>query len=161
LALGQLSIFGDRHPEYIWRYLSQEDVRMYNKPTISLEQAQAAITAMIAEYSRDANRRKVDMAVVDDAGNLLAYARMDRCLRPTYAIRKAYTAATRSMTTAEFAEQLSATGRTIESYGDAQLVAIPGGVTVFHDGVVVGVGGLLSGTDDEAIAKAGMQALGV
>ena len=33
------------------------------------------------------------MAVVDDAGNLLAYARMDRCLRPTYAIRKAYTAA--------------------------------------------------------------------
>ena len=137
---------------------------MYNKPMISLEQAQAAITAMIADYSRDANRRKVDMAVVDDAGNLLAYARMDRCLRPTYAIRKAYTAATRSMTTAEFAEQLSATGRTIESYGDPQLVAIPGGVTVFHEGVVVGaigVGGLPSGTDDEAIAKAGMQALDV
>ena len=137
---------------------------MYNKPMISLEQAQAAIAAMIADYSRDANRRKVDMAVVDDAGNLLAYARMDRCLRPTYAIRKAYTAATRSMTTAEFAEQLSSTGRTIESFGDPQLVAIPGGVTVFHEGVVVGavgVGGLPSGLADEAIAKAGMQALGV
>ena len=137
---------------------------MYNKPMISLEQAQAAIAAMIADYNRDTNRRKVDMAVVDDAGNLLAYARMDRCLRPTYAIRKAYTAATRSMTTAEFAEQISSTGRTIESYGDPQLVAIPGGVTVFHDGLVVGgigVGGLPSGTDDEAIAKAGVQALGV
>ena len=137
---------------------------MYNKPMISLEQAQAAIAAMIADYNRDTNRRKVDMAVVDDAGNLLAYARMDRCLRPTYAIRKAYTAATRSMTTAEFAEQISSTGRTIESYGDPQLVAIPGGVTVFHEGVVVGaigVGGLPSGIDDEAIAKAGMQALGV
>jgi uncharacterized protein GlcG (DUF336 family) len=136
---------------------------MYNKPMISLEQAQAAIAAMIADFNRDTNRRKVDMAVVDDAGNLLAYARMDRCLRPTYAIRKAYTAATRSMTSAEFAEQLSSTGRTIESYGDSQLVAIPGGVTVFHEGIVVGaigVGGLPSGFDDEAIAKAGMQALG-
>lgn len=137
---------------------------MYNKLMISLEQAQAAITAMIADYNRDTNRRKVDMAVVDDAGNLLAYARMDRCLRPTYAIRKAYTAAIRSMTTAEFAEQLSSTGRTIESFGDPQLIAIPGGVTVFHEGVVVGavgVGGLPSGFDDEAIAKAGAQALSV
>ena len=66
---------------------------MYNKAMISLEQAQNAITAMIADFNRDPDRRKVDMAVVDDAGNLLAYARMDRCLRPTFAIRKAYTSA--------------------------------------------------------------------
>ncbi len=137
---------------------------MYDKPMISLEQAQAAITAMIADFNRDPDRRKVDIAVVDDAGNLLAYARMDRCLRPTYAIRKAYTAATRSMDTAAFADQLSASGRTIESYGDPQLVWIPGGVTVFHQGVVVGaigVGGLPSGLDDEAIARAGVEALGI
>ena len=93
---------------------------MYDKPMISLEQAQNAITAMIADFNRDPDRRKVDMAVVDDAGNLLAYARMDRCLRPTYAIRKAYTAATRSMDTLAFAEQLSSSGRTIESFGDPQ-----------------------------------------
>ena len=62
---------------------------MYEKPMLSLEQAQAAITAMIAEYNKDTNRRKVDMAVVDDAGNLLAYARMDRCLRPTFGLRNA------------------------------------------------------------------------
>ena len=86
---------------------------MYEKPMISLEQAQNAITAMIADFNRDPDRRKVDMAVVDDAGNLLAYARMDRCLRPTYAIRKAYTAATRSMDTLAFAEQLRSSGRTI------------------------------------------------
>ena len=115
---------------------------MYNKPMISLEQAQNAITAMIADYNRDTDRRKVDMAVVDDAGNLLAYARMDRCLRPTLAIRKAYTSAVRSMDTAAFAEQLSSTGRSLESFGDPQLVAIPGGVAVFHDGAVVGaIGG--------------------
>ncbi len=131
---------------------------MYSKQMISLDQAQAAITAMIADFNREPDRRKVDMAVVDDAGNLLAYARMDRCLRPTYAIRKAYTAAVRSMSTAEFAEQLASSGRTLESYGDPQLISIPGGVTIFHEGVVVGaigVGGLPSGFDDEAIAKAG------
>ena len=99
---------------------------MYNKAMLSLEQAQNAITAMIADFNRDPDRRKVDMAVVDDAGNLLAYARMDRCLRPTLAIRKAYTAAVRSMDTAAFADQLSSTGRTLESFGDPQLVAVPG-----------------------------------
>ena len=135
---------------------------MYNKPMISLDQAQAAIKAMIDDYNKDPNRRKVDMAVVDDAGNLLAYARMDRCLRPTFAIRKAYTSATRSMDTVAFAEQLSAQGRTLESFGDPQLIAIPGGVAVIEDGAVVGaigVGGLPSGLDDEAIAKAGLAAL--
>ena len=135
---------------------------MYDKPMISLDQAQDAIKAMIDDYNKDPNRRKVDMAVVDDAGNLLAYARMDRCLRPTFAIRKAYTAAVRSMDTVAFAEQLSTQGRTLESFGDPQLIAITGGVAVIKDGAVVGaigVGGLPSGLDDEAIAKAGLVAL--
>lgn len=111
---------------------------MWNKTMISLEQAQNAIAAMIADYNRDTDRRKVDMAVVDDAGNLLAYARMDRCLWPTFAIRKAYTSAVRGVDTAVFAEQLSSTGRTLESFGDPQLIAIPGGVAVLHEGAVVG-----------------------
>ncbi len=137
---------------------------MWNKPMISLEQAQNAITAMVTDYNRDTNRRKVDMAVVDDAGNLLAYARMDGCLRPTFAIRKAYTSALRGIDTVAFAEQISSTGRTLESFGDPQLIAIPGGVTVIHEGAVVGaigVGGLPSGLDDEAIARAGVAALGI
>ena len=137
---------------------------MYNKPMLSLDQAQAAIAAMIEDYNRDANRRKVDMAVVDDAGNLLAYARMDRCLRPTFALRKAYTSAVRGMDTAAFAEQLQTQGRSIESFGDPQLIALAGGVVVMHDGAVVGaigVGGLPSGLDDEAIARAGLQAMNV
>jgi glc operon protein GlcG len=139
-----------------------EDVSMYNKPMLSLDQAHDAITAMIAEYNRDTNRRKVDMVVVDDAGNLIAYARMDQCLRPSYAIRKAYTAAVRGMDTLAFGEQLKAQGRTLESFGDPQLIAIPGGVTAIKDGAVVGavaVGGLPSGIDDEVIAKAGAKAL--
>ena len=137
---------------------------MYDKPMISLDQAQDAIQAMIDDYNREPNRRKVDMAVVDDAGNLLAYARMDRCLRPTFAIRKAYTSAVRSMDTVTFAEQLSTQGRSLESFGDPQLIALAGGVAVIKDGAVVGaigVGGLPSGLDDEAIAKAGLAALNI
>ncbi|MCH2518710.1 MAG: heme-binding protein [Dehalococcoidia bacterium] len=137
---------------------------MYDKPMISLDQARDAIQAMIDDYNKDPNRRKVDMAVVDDAGNLLAYARMDRCLRPTFAIRKAYTSAVRSMDTVVFAEQLSTQGRSLESFGDPQLIALAGGVAVIKDGAVVGaigVGGLPSGLDDEAIAKAGLAALNI
>ncbi len=137
---------------------------MYDKPMISLDQAQDAIKAMIDDYNKDPNRRKVDMAVVDDAGHLLAYARMDRCLRPTFAIRKAYTSAVRSMDTVVFAEQLSTQGRTLESFGDPQLIALAGGVAVIKDGAVVGaigVGGLPSGLDDEAIAKVGLAALNI
>jgi glc operon protein GlcG len=135
---------------------------MYNKPMLSLEQAQSAIAAMIVDYNRDPERRKVDMAVVDDAGNLLAYARMDRCLRPTFAIRKAYTSAVRGVDTLAFSEQLASQNRSIESFGDPQLIAIPGGVLVLQSGSVVGaigVGGLPSGIDDESIAKAGLEAL--
>lgn len=137
---------------------------MYDKPMISLDQARDAIQAMIDDYNKDPNRRKVDMAVVDDTGNLLAYARMDRCLRPTFAIRKAYTSAVRSMDTVVFAEQLSTQGRSLESFGDPQLIALAGGVAVIKDGAVVGaigVGGLPSGLDDEAIAKAGLAALNI
>ena len=135
---------------------------MYEKSMISLEQAQAAISAMIADYNKDTDRRKVDMAVVDDAGNLLAYARMDRCLRPTFAIRKAYTSAVRGVDTLAFSEQLASQNRSIESFGDPQLIAIPGGVVALKSGAVVGaigVGGLPSGIDDESIAKAGLEAL--
>ena len=135
---------------------------MYEKSMISLEQAQAAIAAMIADYNKDTGRRKVDMAVVDDAGNLLAYARMDRCLRPTFAIRKAYTSAVRGVDTLAFSEQLASQNRSIESFGGPQLIAIPGGVVALKSGAVVGaigVGGLPSGIDDESIAKAGLEAL--
>ena len=137
---------------------------MYDKPMLSLEQAQAAITAMIADHNKDSSRRKVDMAVVDDAGNLLAYARMDRCLRPTVALRKAYTSAVRGMDTLAFSEQLNSTGRSLESFGDSQLIALPGGVVVLKDGAVVGaigVGGLPSGIDDQSIAQAGLAAMNV
>jgi len=76
----------------------------------------------------------------------------------------AYTSAVRGMDTLAFSEQLSSTGRSLESFGDSQLIALPGGVVVLKDGAVVGaigVGGLPSGIDDQSIAQAGLAAMNV
>ncbi len=137
---------------------------MYNKPMLSLSQCQAAIDAMVADFNKDPNRRPVDMAIVDDMGNLLAYARMDGCHRPTFAIRKAYTSAVRRMDSVAFADQLKTQGRTLADVGDPELVTIQGGLVIeTSDGRLLGgmgVGGLPSGKDDEDITRAGLIALG-
>jgi len=77
---------------------------MCDKLMLSLEQAQSAIAAMISDYNRIPDRRKVDKAVVDDAGNLSG---MDRCLRPTFGIRKVYTSAVLGVDTLAFTQQLA------------------------------------------------------
>ena len=136
---------------------------MYSKSMLSLNQCQDAINAMVADYNRDTNRRKVDMAIVDDNGNLLAYARMDGCHRPTFAVRKAYTAAMRRADTGVLIEQLKAQGRAISDFGDSQLIAIQGGLVVNdpETGALlggIGVGGLPTGKEDEDIARVGLAA---
>ena len=137
---------------------------MYDKPMLELSQCQDAIDAMTADFNKNPNRRPVDMAIVDDMGNLLAYARLDGCHRPTFAIRKAYTSAIRRMDTVAFADQLNTQGRTLADIGDPQLVNIQGGLVIeTGDGRLlggIGVGGLPSGKDDEDIARAGLNALG-
>lgn len=137
---------------------------MYNKPMLSLSQCQAAIDAMVADFNKDANRRPVDMAIVDDMGNLLAYARMDGCIKPTFAIDKAYTSAIRQMDTVAFADQLKAQGRSLADFGDPKLVIVQGGLVIeTSNGRLlggIGVGGLPSGKDDEDITRAGLAGLG-
>ena len=137
---------------------------MYNKPMLELSQCQDAINAMIVEFNKNPDRRPVDMAIVDDIGNLLAYARMDGCHRPTFAMRKAYTSAIRRMDSVAFADTLKTQGRSLADLGDPQLVNLQGGLVIeTTDGRLlggIGVGGLPSGKDDEDIARAGLNALG-
>ena len=136
---------------------------MYEKSMLSLDSCMKAIEAMTAEFNREPGRSPVDMAIVDDMGNLLAYARMDRCFRPTFAMRKAYTSAIRGSDTGAFAERLAAQGRSLAEIGDPQLITTRGGVVArAPDGTVlgaIGVGGLPSAEDDEKIAKVGLEAL--
>ena len=50
---------------------------MYTKKILGLEESQAAIAAMIAEFQKNPENPPAAFAVVDDVGLLLAYARTD------------------------------------------------------------------------------------
>ena len=67
---------------------------MADRPFISFEQAQAAMKAM-TEKATQSSATPVAMAIVDEAGHLVAYAGMDnmRLLGRRHALRKAYTSA--------------------------------------------------------------------
>ena len=139
---------------------------MYDKPMLSLDQTQKAMSIMLDKATQEPNR-PVTIAIVDDVGNLLSYIRMDRC-RPTpqrMAIRKAYTCALSGQDSKDYAERLKGQGRTVAEMGDPMLAAVQGGVVVadpeagaIMDGI--GVSGLAA-QEDEDIAKLGLKALGL
>jgi len=139
---------------------------MYSKSILSLDQTQKAMQAMIEKATQEPDR-PVAMAIVDDAGNLVSYARMDRC-RPnpqTFAIRKAYTSAMSGVNSADYAERLKSQGRTVSDFGNPNLVSAQGAAVVLDpaSGAVLGAIGVsgLSSQEDEDLAKLGVQALGL
>ncbi len=139
---------------------------MYNKPMLSLDQTQKAMQAMIQKATQEPDR-PVAMAIVDDAGNLLSYARMDNC-RPnpqTFAIRKAYTSAMSGVNSADYAERLKSQGRTVSDFGNPNLVSAQGAAVILDSGSgavlgAIGVSGL-SAQEDEDLSKLGVQDLGL
>src|SRR5882672_6181217 len=93
---------------------STERCPMYNKPMLSLDQIQRAMAAMLEKATQRPNQ-PVAIAVVDDGGNLMSYARMDRCrsIPQRMAVRKAYTAALTGQDTLAYAERLKSQGPTV------------------------------------------------
>lgn len=111
---------------------------------------------------------KMNIAIVDDGGHLLAFARMDGA-RPA----SAYTALTKAVTAATFRQEsgpiptnapdmlLSLSLQNAANASGGKLTTLKGGAPVVVDGQViggVGVGGG-SGEQDAEVAKAGIQAL--
>ena len=137
---------------------------MAEKPYIDFTQAQAAMQAIIEEATNPVVM-PVAIAIVDDAGNMVAYAQMDnvRLYARRHAFRKAYTAAIMGMDTGPHGEQLRERGRTVSDYGDPNLTPGIGGVVVkSKDGVImggIGVGGYLA--RDEELAMIGLKAMNV
>ena len=137
---------------------------MSEKPFIDFEQAQAAMKAIIDEATMPGGM-PVAIAIVDDAGNMVAYAQMDhvRLYARRHAFRKAYTAAIMGMDTGPHGEQLKERGRTVSDYGDPSLTPGEGGVVVkSKDGIImggIGVGGYL--IRDEELAGIGLKAMNV
>ena len=135
---------------------------MAEKPYIDFDQAQAAMKAIIEEATGPVVM-PVAIAIVDDAGNMVAYAQMDnvRLYARRHAFRKAYTAAVMGMDTGPHGEQLRERGRTVSDYGDPNLTPGIGGVVVRStDGIImggIGVGGYLA--RDEELAQIGLDAM--
>jgi glc operon protein GlcG len=116
-------------------------------PTLTLAEAKAAVRAGVAEA--EARNAKVSVAVVDAAGGLLAFARMDGARGHTVdlALQKARAAASVGVATALIAK----------AKPDA---TSPGGVPVLSEGECAGAVGVSGAAPDidEAIAEAGCAA---
>jgi glc operon protein GlcG len=138
-----------------------------NRVQLNLAGAEAILAAAKAKAAE--MKLSVNVAVVDDGGHLLAFARMDGA-RPA----SGYTALTKAVTAATFRQEtgplppkgepdvlLNLSLQAAAAAGGGKVTTLKGGVPVVIDGQVVGgvgVGGA-SGEQDAEIAKAGIQAL--
>jgi glc operon protein GlcG len=117
----------------------------------ALDQAGAQTVLQAAEENAQRRNAPSAIAVVDPAGDLLAFQRMDR-VRPAsadLAIEKARTAARLQRPTAEIEDNINR-GRT--AFVTADIMALRGGVPIRANGEVVGavgVAGLSKETDTE------------
>ena len=133
--------------------------------TLTMAQVQAAMQAMMAKAMETPNE-PVAMAIVDAAGNLEAYAKMDnlRLFSRRHALRKAYTSAIMGLDSGENARRLHGQGRSISEQGDSNLTHGQGGLVIMQAGVIlggIGVGGYPSGQADEDLSRVGLEAMGL
>jgi uncharacterized protein GlcG (DUF336 family) len=139
---------------------------MYDKPMLSLDQVRKAMDAMLNLAAKTPDR-PLAIAIVDDQGSLVSYARMDQCrvIPQRMAIRKAYTCAVTGQDSRAYAERLASQGRSVAEMGDPQLAAVQGGVVLLHPATGAILGGIgvsgLAAEEDEALARVGLEALGL
>ena len=132
---------------------------------LTMKQVQAAMNAIL-EKAMETPDQPVAAAIVDAAGNLEAYAKMDnlRIFSRRHALRKAYTAAVLGTDTGANAQRLHGQGRSISELGDPQLTHGQGGLVIMKDGVIlggIGVGGYPRGQSDEDLSRMGLEAMGL
>jgi glc operon protein GlcG len=126
-------------------------------PPISLERAQAAINAVVAE----ANKRdwKMNVAVVDSGGNLVAFQRMDGAMLASIQIaeHKARAAAIFRRETRVFENAIQVNGFNYLTTLDG-FIASRGGIPIIAEGKLIGAIGCSGGTDsqDEVVCRAGV-----
>jgi uncharacterized protein GlcG (DUF336 family) len=125
-------------------------------PPIPLDRAQAVIHAAVA----DAGKRnwKMNVAVVDSGGNLVAFQRMDGAMLASIQIaeHKARAAATFRRPTKVFEDGINLMHLNYLLAFDG-VIASRGGIPLIDKGVIIGAIGCSGGTDsqDEIVSKAG------
>jgi uncharacterized protein GlcG (DUF336 family) len=139
---------------------------MYETVYLELPECLRAVTAMLQAAQTSASQ-PVAVAVVNEYGELMAFARMDRAAPAVceFAVKKAYTAARMRADLRDFRAGLERRGRTVADYGDANLVGMAaGGVVIVgaEGNAVLGGIGVSGGTpdEDELIARTGLRAVG-
>jgi glc operon protein GlcG len=135
-------------------------VRAQTLSVITLDQAGAQTVLQAAKESAQQRNAPSAIAVVDPAGDLLAFQRMDD-VRPAsvdLAIEKARTAARLQRPTAEIEDNINR-GRT--AFVTADIMALRGGMPIRANGKVVGAVGIagLNKDTDTAIANTAASAL--
>src|SRR6204780_485109 len=127
----------------------------YGRP-ISLYQAQAVIKAAVPEATQ--RNWKINVAVADSGGNLVAFERMDGAIPASIqtAQHKARAAVTFRRPTKVFEDgvQLMHLNYLLAFDG---IIASRGGIPLIDQGVIIGAVGCSGGTDsqDEVVRKAG------
>jgi uncharacterized protein GlcG (DUF336 family) len=123
---------------------------------ISLEQAQAVIEAAVAEAKK--RNWKMNVAVADSGGNLVAFQRMDGAMLASIQIaeHKARAAVTFRRPTKVFEDGIQLMHLNYLLAFDG-IIASRGGIPLIDRGVIIGAIGSSGGTDsqDEVVSKAG------
>ena len=130
----------------------------YGTP-ISLDKAQAAINAAIAESKK--RGWKLNVAMVDSGANLVAFARMDGAQIGSIAIseHKARAAAKYRRETKAFEAGVQSGNNYLLTLDD--VIASRGGIPIMVNGQMIGAIGCSGGTgpQDEVVCKAGADAV--
>ena len=139
--------------------MSPDTPQPYGNP-IALEAAKKVAAPALAEASR--NNWAMAVAVVDGAGDLVYFERMDatQAGSVTIAIDKARSAARFKRPTKAFQDILAAGGDGWRVLGLHGAVPVEGGVPIVVDGKIVGAIGVSGGTSpqDGQCARAGADA---
>ena len=132
---------------------------MKTRPVLTLEDCLKIHTAAEAEARR--NNWIVAVAILDDGGHLLHFARMDGAspANAAIAVDKARTAAISRRTSGRW-EQLVKDGRT-GMLNMPGILPVQGGVPIVAEGVCIGAVGAsgVQSAQDEQIVQAGIDAL--
>ena len=129
--------------------------------SINLEMARKVIAAAVV----DSRRQNLPMAiaVVDTAGQLVAFERMDNTQTASIAVSqdKAVSAAMYRRPTKVFQDLLAAGGVGLRVLTLRGANAVEGGLPLIVDGKIIGAVGVSGGTSDQdgVVAKAGVDAL--
>lgn len=132
-------------------------------PVLTLDGARIALSAAEA-HAKEINV-PMNIAIMDNACHLLAFARMEgaKFTSINIAIDKAYTAAGHRAPTSIYKENVWPGGPAfgINNSNGGRFMTIAGGIPILQDGIVVGAIGCSTGTpsQDEDVAKRGVEAV--